>query len=172
MAREARMIEPFAESGASRGGVSFGLSSYGYDVRLADEFKILQAGETPIDPKNLEEGAYADFRGDSCLVPPHGFVLGRTVEYFRIPRFILTIGFGKSTYARCGLVVNVTPFEPEWEGYATLGISNTGPRPIRIRANEGIAQIVFLSAAEPCEVSYREKSGRYQGQLKVTPPRV
>jgi dCTP deaminase len=167
------MIEPFEEGGVRKGVVSYGLSSYGYDARLADEFKILQeGGSSPIDPKRFDEGVFLDYRGDSCVVPPRGFVLGRTVEYFRIPRAVLTIGFGKSTYARCGILVNVTPFEPEWDGYATLGISNLGPRPVRIYANEGIAQVIFLSAAEPCETSYRDKSGRYQGQTSITPPRV
>jgi dCTP deaminase len=173
MAREARMIEPFDPGGVRKGIVSFGLSSYGYDARLSDEFKMCMGeGSDPLDPKKFDWGAFSDLRADSCVVPPHGFVLGRTVEYFRIPRSILTIAYGKSTYARLGILVNVTPFEPEWEGYATLGISNTSPRPVRIYANEGIAQVVFLSAAEPCERSYRDKAGRYQEQREITPPRA
>ncbi|MFH1680216.1 MAG: dCTP deaminase [Candidatus Eisenbacteria bacterium] len=173
MALEAGMIEPFAEGGARPGVVSYGLSSYGYDARLAGEFEVFTGeGCERMDPKRPQEGAFAEHRGDVLDLPPHSFALGRTIEYFRIPRDILTIGFGKSTYARCGVLVNVTPFEPEWEGYATLGISNTGPRPARIYANEGIAQIVFLRAEEACEVSYREKAGRYQAQKAITPPRV
>ncbi|MBM3321429.1 MAG: dCTP deaminase [Candidatus Eisenbacteria bacterium] len=173
MALEARMIEPFEEGGARPGLVSFGLSSYGYDVRLAGEFKIFTGeGCDRMDPKQVREDAFVDHRGDALDLPPHSFVLGRTIEYFRIPRDILAIGFGKSTYARSGIVVNVTPFEPEWEGHATLGISNTTPRPARIYANEGIAQVIFLQAAEPCEVSYRDKGGRYQAQKTITPPRV
>jgi dCTP deaminase len=173
MALEAGMIEPFAEGGVRPGVVSFGLSSYGYDARLSDEFKVFTGeGVEWMDPKRPAPEAFADFRGEVCVVPPHGFALGRTVEYFRIPRGVLTLGFGKSTYARCGVLVNVTPFEPEWEGYATLGISNTGPRPARIYANEGIIQVVFLAAAAECEVSYRDKAGRYQEQKTITPPRV
>jgi len=173
MATEERMIEPFAEGGIRKGTISFGLSSYGYDIRIADEFKIFSAGaEAIIDPKRFDESAFTEFQGDVCIIPPNSFVLGRSVEYFRIPRGIITACFGKSTYARCGIVVNVTPFEPEWEGFATMEISNTSPRPARIYANEGIAQLLFLESDEICEVSYRDKAGRYQAQKSITLPKV
>ncbi|MFH1277340.1 MAG: dCTP deaminase [Candidatus Eisenbacteria bacterium] len=173
MALEAKMIEPFAEGGARKGVISYGLSSYGYDFRLADEFKVHRGpsgGET--DPKAFDETAFDDFRGDVCVIPPNSFILGRTVEYFRIPRGIITICFGKSTYARSGVLVNVTPFEPEWEGCATLEISNTGPRPARVYANEGIGQLLFLQGESDCEVSYKDKKGRYQAQKEITPSNV
>jgi dCTP deaminase len=140
---------------------------------LADEFKILSATSgKSIDPKRFDKQAFEHFTGEVCVVPPNSIVLGRTVEYFRIPRGVITICFGKSTYARCGILVNVTPFEPEWEGYATLEISNTTPLPAKIYANEGIAQILFLQGNEPCETSYRDKKGRYQAQQEITPPKV
>jgi len=173
MAREHKMIEPFAENQVREGVISYGVSSYGYDMRIADEFKIFQATEsTLIDPKNHEARLVRDFKGDACLIPPNSFVLARSVEYFRIPRGVLTICFGKSTYARCGIIVNVTPFEPEWEGYVTLGISNTNPVPARIYANEGIAQVLFIEADEPCTVSYADKKGKYQQQQSIVLPKL
>lgn len=168
MAQEQKMIEPFAENQVREGVISYGVSSYGYDMRIADEFKIIQAAESAlIDPKNHEARLMMDFKGDVCLIPPNSFVLARSVEYFRIPRGVLTICFGKSTYARCGILVNVTPFEPEWEGYVTLGISNTNPVPARIYANEGIAQVLFIEADEPCTISYADKKGKYQQQQQT-----
>lgn len=173
MALEKAMIVPFEDKQIVKGVVSFGLSSYGYDLRIADEFKIFtNINSTVVDPKNFDPRSFVDFKGEACVIPPNSFVLGRTVEYFKIPRNILTICLGKSTYARCGIIVNVTPFEPEWEGYATLEISNTTPLPARVYANEGIAQVIFLEADEICEKSYADKSGKYQRQLGVTPPRV
>jgi len=173
MALEHRMIEPFAESQVREGVISYGVSSYGYDMRIADEFKLHQAVESAIiDPKNQAALNLADFKGDSCLIPPNSFVMARSVEYFRIPRGVLTICFGKSTYARCGILVNVTPFEPEWEGYVTLGISNTNPVPARIYANEGIAQVLFFEADEPCAVSYADKKGKYQAQQSIVLPKL
>lgn len=173
MALEHKMIEPFAESQVREGVISYGVSSYGYDMRIADEFKIYQAVESAvIDPKNHERRLMVDFKGVSCLIPPNSFVLARSVEYFRIPRGVLTICFGKSTYARCGIIVNVTPFEPEWEGYVTLGISNTNSVPARIYANEGIAQVLFFEADEPCSVSYADKKGKYQQQQSIVLPKL
>jgi dCTP deaminase len=156
-----------------KGVISFGLSSYGYDLRIADEFKILtHIDNTVVDPKNLDERSFVNFRGDVCIIPPNSFVLGRTVEYLKIPRSILTLCLGKSTYARCGIIVNVTPFEPEWEGHATLEISNTTPLPAKVYANEGIAQVIFLESDDICERSYADKHGKYQKHLGVTPPKV
>ncbi len=173
MAQEQKMIEPFAENQVREGVISYGVSSYGYDMRIADEFKIIQAAESAlIDPKNHEARLMMDFKGDVCLIPPNSFVLARSVEYFRIPRGVLTICFGKSTYARCGILVNVTPFEPEWEGYVTLGISNTNPVPARIYANEGIAQVLFIEADEPCTISYADKKGKYQQQQTIVLPKL
>ena len=173
MALEQGMIVPFADGQVSEGVVSFGLSSYGYDLRIADEFKIFtNVRSAVVDPKDFDERSFVDFKGPVCVVPPNSFVLGRTVEYLRIPRNVLTICLGKSTYARCGIIVNVTPFEPEWEGHATLEISNTTPLPARVYANEGIAQVVFFESDEPCERSYADKKGKYQKQTGVTPPRV
>jgi len=172
MAREHRMIEPFAESQV-RGGISYGVSSYGYDIRVADEFKIFtNVNSTIVDPKRFDEQSFVDFTGDVCIVPPNSFALARTVEYFRIPRNVLTLCLGKSTYARCGIIVNVTPFEPEWEGTATLEISNTTPLPAKIYANEGIAQVVFFEADEVCETSYADKKGKYQAQRAITLPKI
>ena len=166
------MIEPFAESQV-RGGISYGVSSYGYDIRVADEFKIFtNVNSTIVDPKRFDEQSFVDFRGDVCIVPPNSFALARTVEYFRIPRNVLTLCLGKSTYARCGIIVNVTPFEPEWEGTATLEISNTTPLPAKIYANEGIAQVVFFEADEVCEISYADKKGKYQAQRAITLPKI
>jgi len=173
MALEHRMIEPFADNQVREGVISFGLSSYGYDFRVADEFRVFEgAGSEIIDPKNFDRKNYTDFKGDVCVIPPNSYVIARTVEYFRIPRNILTICFGKSTYARCGIIVNVTPFEPEWEGYATIGISNTSPRAARIYANEGIGQLLFFEADEICEISYADKKGKYQAQKDITYPKI
>jgi dCTP deaminase len=173
MARERRMIEPFAEVQVRDGVISYGVSSYGYDIRVADEFKIFtNVNSTIVDPKRFDQQSFVDFKGDVCIVPPNSFALARTVEYFRIPRSILTICLGKSTYARCGIIVNVTPFEPEWEGTATLEISNTTPLPAKIYANEGIAQVVFFEADEICETSYADKKGKYQAQREITLPRI
>ncbi len=173
MALERRMIEPFSENQIRDGVISYGLSSYGYDIRVADEFKIFtNINSTIVDPKRFDEQSFVDFKGDVCIIPPNSFALARTVEYFRIPRNILTICVGKSTYARCGIIVNVTPFEPEWEGTATLEISNTTPLPARIYANEGIAQVVFFEADEICETSYADKKGKYQAQREITLPKI
>ena len=173
MAKEHRMIVPFSEGKAKKGKISFGLSSYGYDIRVADEFKVFtNVNSTVIDPKNFDPKSLTDFKGEVCIIPPNSFVLARTVEYFKIPRSILTICLGKSTYARCGIIVNVTPFEPEWEGFATLEISNTTPLPAKIYANEGIAQIIFLEADEICQTSYKDKKGKYQAQKKITLPKL
>lgn len=173
MAREQRMIEPFAERQVRGGAISYGVSSYGYDIRVADEFKIFtNVNTTIVDPKRFDQQSFVDFKGDICIVPPNSFALARTVEYFRIPRNVLTICLGKSTYARCGIIVNVTPFEPEWEGTATLEISNTTPLPARIYANEGIAQVVFFEADEVCETSYADKKGKYQAQREITLPKI
>ena len=173
MAKEHQMIVPFSERQIKKGIVSYGLSSYGYDIRVADEFKVFtNVNSTVIDPKCFDPQSLVDFKGMVCIIPPNSFVLARTVEYFKIPRNILTICLGKSTYARCGIIVNVTPFEPEWEGYATLEISNTTPLPAKIYANEGMAQIIFLEADEICERSYKDKKGKYQAQKKITLPKL
>jgi dCTP deaminase len=173
MAREHHMIEPFVESQVRGSAISYGVSSYGYDIRVADEFKIFtNINNTVIDPKNFDPRSFVDVRTDVCIVPPHSFALARTIEYFRIPRDVLTICLGKSTYARCGIIVNVTPFEPEWEGTVTLEISNTTPLPAKIYANEGIAQVLFFQSDEPCEMSYKDKKGKYQAQTGVTLPRI
>jgi dCTP deaminase len=168
MAERHRMIEPFSAQ-QIRSGVSFGVSSYGYDFSLADEFKILDLHRvTEMDPKNASADHFQDIRAESVLIPANSFILARSREYFRIPRDIVTVCFGKSTYARCGLIVNVTPFEPEWEGYATVSLANSGPRPVRVYANEGIAQVIFLQADEQCETSYKDKKGKYQAQKTIT----
>jgi dCTP deaminase len=173
MAREHGMIEPFVDGQVREGVVSYGLSSYGYDIRVADEFKIFtNINNTVIDPKNFDPRSFVDVKSDVCIVPPNSFALARTIEYFRIPRDILTICLGKSTYARCGIIVNVTPFEPEWEGYVTLEISNTTPLPAKIYANEGLAQVLFFQSDEPCERSYADKRGKYQKQIGVTLPKI
>ena len=173
MAREHKMIEPFVERQVREAVISYGLSSYGYDIRVAEQFKIFtNINSTIVDPKAFSPESFVDFKGEVCIIPPNSFALARTVEYFKIPRDVLTICLGKSTYARCGIIVNVTPFEPEWEGTATLEISNTTPLPARIYANEGIAQVVFFRADEPCEVSYRDKQGKYQAQRDITLPRI
>ena len=173
MAKEHQIIVPFEERQVREGVISYGLSSYGYDIRVANEFKIFtNVNSTIVDPKNFDEQSFVDFKGDVCIIPPNSFALARTVEYFRIPRNVLTLCVGKSTYARCGIIVNVTPFEPEWEGFATLEISNTTPLPGKIYANEGIAQVVFFESDEPCEVSYADKKGKYQAQRDITLPRI
>jgi dCTP deaminase len=173
MAAKHRMIEPFAENQVRDGVISYGVSSYGYDIRVADEFKIFtNINTTIVDPKRFDQQSFVDYKGDVCIIPPNSFALARTVEYFRIPRSILTVCLGKSTYARCGIIVNVTPFEPEWEGTATLEISNTTPIPAKIYANEGIAQVVFFEADEICETSYADKKGKYQAQRDITLPRI
>jgi len=168
MARTRAMIEPFAEQ-QIRPGISYGVSSYGYDFRLADEFKILNpSGVTELDPKSSTQDHFVDVKAESVLIPANSFVLGRSLEYFRIPREVVTVCFGKSTYARCGVLVNVTPFEPEWEGFATVSLANTGPRPVRVYAGEGIAQLLFLEGNEICQTSYKDKKGKYQGQKAIT----
>ena len=173
MALEHAMIEPFVEKQVRQGVISFGVSSYGYDMRVADEFKVFtNVYSAVVDPKNFSADSFVDIKADVCIIPPNSFALARTVEYFRIPRKVLTLTVGKSTYARCGLIVNVTPFEPGWEGFVTLEISNTTPLPAKVYANEGIAQVIFFEADEECEVSYADKKGKYQGQTGVTPPRL
>jgi len=173
MAREHRMIEPFSEKQVREGVISYGVSSYGYDVRIADEFKIFTNINTAIvDPKGFDPRSFVDYQGVVAVIPPNSFALGRSVEYFKIPRNVLTICVGKSTYARCGIITNVTPFEPEWEGYVTLEISNTTPLPARIYANEGIAQVLFFESDETCETSYADRQGKYQGQQGIVLPTV
>lgn len=168
MAREARMIDPFEERLVSEGRISFGVSSYGYDMRVDRRYRLFrgQPGQV-IDPKGINTGLFEDFEGDSCVVEPGSFVLARSVEYFRIPRDVLTICTGKSTYARCGLLANITPFEPEWEGFVTMSLVNTGPAPVRVYSGEGIAQVIFLAAEETCTVSYRDRKGKYQAQKDI-----
>ncbi len=177
MADECGMIEPFEAGQISSMGagriISYGTSSYGYDIRCSDEFKIFtNINSAVVDPKDFDESSFVDYQGDVCIIPPNSFALARTIEYFRIPRNVLTICLGKSTYARCGIIVNVTPFEPEWEGYVTLEFSNTTPLPAKIYANEGVAQVIFFEADEPCEVSYKDRRGKYQGQTGVTLPKA
>ena len=177
MAAEHGMIDPF-EPGQVREAngqkiVSYGTSSYGYDIRCSSEFKLFtNLNTTIVDPKNFDDKSFVDFKGDSCIIPPNSFALASTIEYFRIPRDVLTICLGKSTYARCGIIVNVTPFEPEWEGHVTIEISNTTPLPAKIYANEGIAQVLFFQGDEPCERSYKDKKGKYQAQRGVTLPKL
>jgi dCTP deaminase len=173
MAQEHRMIEPFSDAQVREGVVSYGVSSYGYDVRIADEFKIFtNINSTIVDPKHFDPRSFVDFRGDVCIIPPNSFALARTVEYFRIPRNVLVICLGKSSYARCGIIVNVTPLEPEWEGIVTLEVSNTTPLPAKIYANEGIAQMLFFESDEVCETSYADRKGKYQAQQGLTLPRI
>ena len=173
MAQENGMIEPFQESQKGNGVISYGLSSYGYDARLAPEFKIFtNVNNAIVDPKNFDPKSFVEFEGNECIIPPNSFVLGRTVEYFRIPRETLVVCLGKSTYARCGIVVNVTPLEPEWEGHVTLEFSNTTPLPAKLYANEGACQFLFMEGSEPCEVSYADRAGKYQGQKGVTLAKV
>ena len=177
MASEQRMIEPFAPAQVRTAGerkiISYGTSSYGYDVRCAREFKIFtNINSTIVDPKEFDAKSFVDVIADVCIIPPNSFALARTVEYFRIPRSVLTVCLGKSTYARCGIIVNVTPLEPEWEGHVTLEFSNTTPLPARIYANEGVAQVIFIESDEVCETSYRDRGGKYQGQQGVTLPKI
>jgi dCTP deaminase len=173
MAKDHRMIEPFEERQVRQGVISYGVSSYGYDIRVADEFRIFtNVNSSVVDPKNFDEDSLVRVDKDICIIPPNSFALARTVEYFRIPRSVITVCVGKSTYARCGIIVNVTPFEPEWEGYATLEISNTTPLPAKVYANEGIAQVLFLESDEECLVSYADKKGKYQSQVGVVLPRL
>jgi dCTP deaminase len=172
-ALENGMIEPYAELASRTGKISYGVSSYGYDIRVADEFKIFtNVYSAIVDPKNFDPRSMIDFKGEVCIIPPNSFALARTVEYFRIPRGVLTVCVGKSTYARCGIIVNVTPFEPEWEGYVTLEISNTTPLPAKIYANEGIAQVLFFEGDEPCDISYADKKGKYQKQQSIVLPKL
>lgn len=167
------MIEPFVEHSVRQDVISYGVSSYGYDIRVSDEFKIFtNVNSAIVDPKNFVPESFFDFKGDVCIIPPNSFVLSRTVEYFRIPRDVLVVCVGKSTYARCGLIVNVTPLEPEWEGFLTLEISNTTPLPARVYANEGIAQLLFFAGDELCETSYKDKKGKYQSQVGIVLPRI
>ena len=173
MAREHRMIEPFVDEQMRAGVISYGVSSYGYDVRVGDEFKVFSnVYNAIVDPKNFDPKSFVDIKADVCIIPPNSFALARTVEYFRIPRSVLTVCLGKSTYARCGIIVNVTPFEPEWEGHVTIEISNTTPLPAKIYANEGIAQVLFFQSEDVCEVSYKDKKGKYQSQQGIVLPRV
>jgi dCTP deaminase len=173
MAQEHGMIEPFVEGQVRQGVISYGLSSYGYDMRVAAQFKVFtNVYGAMVDPKNFSPQSFVDMETDVCVIPPNSFALARSVEYFRIPRKVLCVCLGKSTYARTGLIVNITPFEPGWEGYVTLEISNTTPLPAKVYANEGIAQVLFFEADEECEVSYADRKGKYQGQTGVTPPRL
>ncbi len=175
MATKHGMIEPFVDGQVryvdGEKVISYGLSSYGYDLRVANEFKVFtNLYNTLVDPKDFRGNAFVDIEADTCIIPPNSFALARSVEYFRIPRDVLTMCIGKSTYARCGIIVNVTPFEPEWEGFVTLEISNTTPLPAKIYANEGLAQVIFYQAAEVCEVSYKDRGGKYMGQVEITLP--
>jgi len=173
MSVEQRMIEPYEDGNYRKGVISYGVSSYGYDIRVADEFKIFtNVYSAIVDPKDFDPRSMVDYKGEVCVIPPNSFALARTVEYFRIPRGILTICLGKSTYARCGIIVNVTPFEPEWEGYVTLEISNTTPLPAKIYANEGIAQVLFFEGDEVCQTSYADKKGKYQKQQSIVLPKM
>ncbi|MFQ6114276.1 MAG: dCTP deaminase [bacterium] len=173
MAQGYGMITPFVEEQVRENVISYGLSSYGYDVRIADEFKIFtNINSTIVDPKNLDAKSLVDFKGDVCIIPPNSFALSRTIEYFKIPRKVMTICVGKSTYARCGIITNVTPLEPGWEGHVTLEVSNTTPLPAKIYAGEGIAQILFFESDEECMNSYADKKGKYQAQKGITLPKV
>ena len=173
MATEKNMIEPFVAEQNKKGVISYGLSSYGYDARVSDEFKVFtNVNNALVDPKNFSEESFIERKANSCIIPPNSFVLARTVEYFKIPRDVLVICLGKSTYARCGIIVNVTPLEPEWEGHVTLEFSNTTPLPARIYANEGACQFLFLKGDSTCDVSYLERSGKYMKQRGVTLPKL
>lgn len=173
MALEEAMIEPFVDTQVRDNVISYGLSSYGYDIRISNEYKIFtNLNSTIVDPKSFDSKSFVDFEGDVCIIPPNSFALGRTVEHFKVPRNVMVICVGKSTYARCGIITNVTPLEPGWEGYVTLEISNTTPLPARIYSGEGIAQILFFEGAEECMASYSDKKGKYQGQTGVTLPKV
>lgn len=173
MAIEYKMIEPFEEKQIKKGVISYGLSSYGYDLRLSDEFKIFtNVFNSIIDPKNFDPKSFVDYKGETCVIPPNSFILGRSIEYLRIPRKILGICIGKSTYARCGIIVNITPIEAEWEGQVTIEISNTTPLPVKVYAYEGIAQIIFLESDEECEMSYKDKKGKYDKQVGIVLPKI
>lgn len=173
MCKEHKMIEPFEEKQVRKGQISYGVSSYGYDIRVADEYKIFtNVNATLVDPKAFDNRNFVSITGDHCIIPPNSFALAKTVETFRIPRSVLAVCLGKSTYARCGLIVNVTPLEPEWEGVLTLEISNTTPLPAKVYSNEGIAQLLFLQGDEPCMVSYKDKSGKYMNQPGLTLPKL
>ncbi len=173
MATKHGMIEPFENSQVRSGVISYGVSAYGYDMRVAREFKIFtNVLNSIVDPKHFDPRSFVEFEGDVCIVPPNSFALARSVEYFRIPRDVMTITVGKSTYARCGIITNVTPFEPEWEGYVTLEISNTTPLPARIYANEGLCQIIFFQSDEVCETSYADRKGKYQAQKGIVLPKL
>ena len=173
MAQEHDMINPYSEEQVSEGVISYGVSSYGYDLRVADEFKIFtNVNSTIVDPKHFDERPFVTVNADVAIVPPNSFALARSVEYFKIPRDVLTICVGKSTYARCGIIVNVTPFEPEWEGFVTLEISNTTPLPAKIYANEGLCQILFFQSNEVCETSYKDRKGKYQAQKGIVLPKL
>ncbi len=173
MAHEHDMINPYSEKQVSQGVISYGVSSYGYDLRVADEFKIFtNVNSTIVDPKNFDERSFVTVNADVAIVPPNSFALARSVEYFKIPRDVLTVCVGKSTYARCGIIVNVTPFEPEWEGFVTLEISNTTPLPAKIYANEGLCQILFFQSDEVCETSYKDRKGKYQAQKGIVLPKL
>ena len=173
MSVENDMISPFVGEQVKNNSISFGLSSYGYDIRVSDEFKIFtNVNNSIVDPKKFDSKSFVDFKGDVCIVPPNSFALARSIEYFKIPRNVLTICLGKSTYARCGIIVNVTPFEPEWEGFVTLEISNTTPLPAKIYSNEGLCQVLFFESDEDCEISYKDKKGKYQSQVGITLPKL
>ena len=173
MSKTHDMITPYEHKQVHDGKISYGVSSYGYDIRVSNEYKIFtNVNSSIIDPKRFDAKSFVDYRGDVCIVPPNSFALARSVEYFKIPRNVLTICVGKSTYARCGIIVNVTPFEPEWEGYVTLEISNTTPLPAKIYSNEGLCQVLFFESDEECAISYKDKAGKYQGQAGITLPRM
>ena len=173
MAKDYKMIEPFTDKQTTKGAISYGVSSYGYDIRVTDEFKVFtDVFNTVVDPKSFNEKSFVTIIDKECIIPPNSFALARTVEYFRIPKNVITVCLGKSTYARCGIIVNVTPFEPEWEGHVTLEISNTTPLPAKIYANEGIAQVLFFEGDDQCEVTYADKKGKYQNQTGITLPRM
>lgn len=170
---EKGMITPFDANQVRKGVISYGVSSYGYDMRIYDEFKIFDSKDNAvIDPKNFAETHFTDFKGDVCIIPPNSYVLARSLEYFKIPKDVLVICLGKSTYARSGIIVNVTPLEPEWEGYITISISNTAPVPVKLYSNEGLAQLIFLGASEICQISYADKAGKYQAQKGITLPKT
>ena len=169
MSLNEEMISPFVDNQIRKGTISYGLSSYGYDIRVSDEYKVFtNVNNSVVDPKKFDEKSFIDYKGDICIVPPNSFALARSIEYFKIPRNVLTVCLGKSTYARCGIIVNVTPFEPEWEGHVTLEISNTTPLPAKIYSNEGLCQVLFFESDEVCEKSYKDKKGKYQHQRGIT----
>ena len=173
MSLKQEMISPFVDNQIRKGTISYGLSSYGYDIRVSDEYKVFtNVNNSVVDPKKFDEKSFIDYKGEVCVVPPNSFALARSIEYFKIPRSVLTVCLGKSTYARCGIIVNVTPFEPEWEGHVTLEISNTTPLPAKIYSNEGLCQVLFFESDELCETSYKDKKGKYQNQTGITLPKI